>query len=190
MSRTRFLGLMALLHVVDTAAETPGDNLRKVQSFVTHFESRCVALYQRRKQVAINEHMVKSSHRSGIRQYVRDKPTKWGIKLWVLADSSNGYTKDFNIYIGKDAARGVSELGLGHDVVVKLMSPYYYQGYLLYIDSFYTSVHLMKHLFQHGVLATGTILDTRTDFQANLKNGKQWAKGKARGNMHWQRHVP
>jgi hypothetical protein len=36
--------------------------------------------------------MVKSRHRSGIRQYIRDKPTKWGIKLWVLADSSNGYT--------------------------------------------------------------------------------------------------
>ena len=48
----------------------------------------------------------------------------------------------------------------------------------------------MKHLYQHGVLATGTILDTRRDFPANLKNGKQWAKGKARGTMRWQWDVP
>ena len=48
----------------------------------------------------------------------------------------------------------------------------------------------MKHLYQHGVLATGTILDTRRDFPANLKNGKQWAKGKARGAMRWQWDVP
>ena len=58
--------------------------------------------------------MVKSRHRSGIRQYIRDKPTKWGIKLWVLADSSNGYTINFNMYIGKSAGRTVSEHGLGY----------------------------------------------------------------------------
>jgi len=47
--------------------------------------------------------MVRSKHRSGIRQYMKDKPTKWGLKLWVLADSGNGYSVDFNVYIGKDA---------------------------------------------------------------------------------------
>ena len=68
--------------------------------------------------------MVRSRHRSGIRQYIKDKPTKWGIKLWVLADSSNGYTIDFDIYIGRDAGRDVSAHGLGYDVVMKLMQPY------------------------------------------------------------------
>ncbi len=27
------------------------------------------------------------------------KPTKWGIKAWVMADSSNGYVSNLNIYI-------------------------------------------------------------------------------------------
>ena len=53
--------------------------------------------------------MVKSKHRSGIRQYIRNKPTKWGIKMWVLADSSNAYTYDFDVYNGKAAGRKVSE---------------------------------------------------------------------------------
>ena len=84
---------------------------------------------------------MKSRHRSGIRQYIKDKPTKWGIKLWVVADSANGYTIDFNVYIGKAAGRDVSVHGLGYDVVVKLMQSFLRQGYHLYIDNFYTSTN-------------------------------------------------
>lgn len=90
MPRIRFRALMSLLHVVDPATETPGDKLHKIQSFIDDFKSKCLSLYQRRQQVAIDERMVKSRHRSGICQYIKDKPTKWGLKLWVLADSSNG----------------------------------------------------------------------------------------------------
>ena len=73
---------------------------------MNYFKSRCLDLYQPRQNLAVDERMVKSRHRSGIRQFIKDKPTKWGIKLWVLADSSNGYTVDFNVYIGKAAGQG------------------------------------------------------------------------------------
>ena len=60
-------------------------------------------------------------------QYIKDKQINRGIKLWVLADSSNGCTVDFKIYIGKDSARGISKFGLGHDVKVRLISLYFNQ---------------------------------------------------------------
>ena len=128
MSRTRFRALMALLHVVDPGSENAGDKLRKVESFIDSFKSRCLALYQPRQQLAIDERVVKSRHRSRIRQYIKDKPTKWGIKLWVLADSLNGYTIDYNVYIGKAAGRNVGVNGLGYDVVVCLMQNFFNQG--------------------------------------------------------------
>ena len=187
MPRLRFKALMALLHVVDPATEVPADTLHSVESFVNYFKIRCRELYQPRQNVAIDERMVKSRHRSGIRQYIRDKPTKWGIKLWVLADSSNGYTIDFDIYIGKHAGRDVSAHGLGYDVVVKLMQPYLNQGYHLLVDNFYTSVPLFKTLFTQGVPATGTITETRRNFPAALKNSKVWAQGKEKGAMRWER---
>ena len=37
---------------------------------------------------AVDERMVKSNHRSGMSQYMKDKP-KWLI-LWVLADNDHG----------------------------------------------------------------------------------------------------
>ena len=85
--------------------------------------------------------MVKPKHRSGIRQYIRNKPTKWGIKMWVLADS---YTYDFDVYIGKAAGRKVSDWGLRNDVFMKLIATFFDQGYQLFIDNFYTSPILLK----------------------------------------------
>ena len=192
MSRTRFRALMALLHVVDPGSENAGDKLRKMESFIDSFKSRCLALYQPRQQLAIDEQMVKSRHRSGIRQYIKDKPTKWGIKLWVLADSSNGYTIDFNVYIGKAAGRDVGVNGLGYDVVVCLMQNFFNQGYHLYIDNFYTSTALVKYLFQQGVPTTGTIRENSRGFPADMKNGIQWSKASnvQRGSMRWERDPP
>ena len=126
---------MALLHVVDPLNEPAGNKLRKVLGFINFLEGRFKALYQPRQHVAIDERMVKSRHTSGIRQYIRDKPTKCGLKYWVLADSSNAYVVDFNIYAGK-TAQGISQHGLGYDVVCKLMQDYEGQGYNLFCDNF------------------------------------------------------
>ena len=99
---------MALLHVVDSLNEPTGDKLCKVMGFVDFLRGRFKSLYQPKQHVAIDERMAMSWHRSGIRQHVRDKLTKWGIKYWVLADSSNAYVVDFIIYAGR-AEGGISQ---------------------------------------------------------------------------------
>ena len=98
----------------------------------------------------VRDMTIEVMHRSGIQQYLKDKPIKWGIKLWVLADSANGYAVDFNIYIGRDATREISRFGLGYAVVMDHL-----------FDNFFMSKHLFKHLLSHGVLATGTALKTQ-----------------------------
>ena len=102
----------------------------------------------------------------------------------------NGYTIDFNVYIGKVVGQEVSANRLGYDVVMKLMTPYFNQGYHLYVDNFYTSVTLFKDLFPRGVGATGTIRENQRDFPENLKDSKVWAKGKDRGSVQWRRDPP
>jgi hypothetical protein len=85
ISQFRYKALMAFLNVVDPVTEDP-NNKRHQQ------------LYQPLQNIAVDEHMVKSRNRPRIRQFMKDKPTKWGINLWVATDSSNGYTCDFEIY--------------------------------------------------------------------------------------------
>ena len=81
MSRDRFKALMAMLHVSDPGTEDSGNKLRKVQKFINYFSAKCKELYQPFQNISIDERMVKSRHKSGIRQYIKNKPTKWGIKL-------------------------------------------------------------------------------------------------------------
>ena len=181
---------MAFLHVADPQAEAPGEKLRKVEEFITSFRERCRLLYQPSQNLAIDERMVKSKHRSGIRQYMKDKPTKWGVKLWVLADSGNGYTVDFIVYIGKAANQGKSKHGLGYDVVMALMQPYLNQGYHLYLDNFYTSPELLENLFTQGTPATGTVKLNRSGVPKCLLDVKEWARRRKRGDVRWIRHSP
>ena len=111
--------------------------------------------------------MVKSKARCHFKQYMKNKPTKWGFKLWVLADMT-GYTVDFDIYTGKTTER--SELGLSHDVVMQLVPPLTYQGYELYCDNFYSSPKLFEDLLHLGIGATGTFRSNRKGIPGEVRH--------------------
>ena len=62
-----------------------------------------------------------------MKQYMRDKPTKWGHKLFVLADSATGYTWNFFVYTGKsgvDRSNDCTAHGLSYSLVVDLLILY------------------------------------------------------------------
>ena len=124
--------------------------------------------------------MVKSKHCSGIRQYIANKPVKFGVKLWVLADSKNGYTFDFDIY-------ETYECNLGYGFVMKLAQPSINRGYHIFFDKFYTSVKLVNDLFILNTPSCGTVTENRKGFPNSMKNRKIWAKKMDRGEMRWIR---
>jgi len=68
-------------------------------------------LYQPHCEVSFNEAMIKFQGRSSLKQYQSLKPIKRGIKVWVVADSHNGYFCKLQVYTGKDGIR--VEHGLG-----------------------------------------------------------------------------
>ena len=51
------------------------------------------AAYNLGREIAINESMIDFKGRLHFIQYMPKKPTKWGMKAFVLADSSSGYTR-------------------------------------------------------------------------------------------------
>ena len=66
------------------------------------------------------------------------------MKIWVLAESTTGYTYDYEVYTGRSNVKSVN--GLGYDVVMKLCKSFNGQGYRLFIDNFYTSGFLLNNL--------------------------------------------
>ena len=100
--------------------------------------------------------MVRSKARFSFKQYIHNKPCKWGFKLWCLCDSCNGYTVSFSVYWGK-TGETISGKGLGYDVVFDLLKDFLDQGYSLYVDNFYTSPALANDLFSSKTNTTGTL---------------------------------
>ena len=187
MSRQRFSEVMSMLHMIDPCAEDEQNKSHKLTAFLEFFKEKCRSLYQPFQQVAVDERVVDFRHHSQIHQHTDNEPTQWGIKLWVLMDSVNGYTYNFDVDVGENASRTQSANGLGYDIVMKLMQPLIKQGYHLYCDNFFTSVKLVKDLFGLMTPATGTVFEKRRGFPDAMKNGKEWANGERRGSLRWVR---
>ena len=186
LSRDRLKGILCFLKISDPNNEDLKDPLRKVKFLLNHMRATCKSLYQPQEHISIDERMVKSKGRFGFIQYIRDKPTKWGFKLWVLADSTNAYTYDFDVYVGRRTVS--SKHGLGYDVVMQLCTDLFHQGYKLYFDNFYTSTQLMKDLKGKGIFSCGTVRSNRKGFPKEFKDTvKKWEKAAERGDVRWVR---
>ena len=56
------------------------------------------------RKLSIDEAMVAYKGRSHLQQYMPNKPIKWGLKIWMIAEAATGYILDFEPYFGKPGA--------------------------------------------------------------------------------------
>lgn len=106
--------------------------------------------------------MIPFKERSGLKQYMPNKPIKEGIKVWMRADAENGYVSAFEAYTGKK--RDTAEMGLGAEVV-KVVSKQLYGSYShVHFNNFFASVDLALDLFRSGLHSCGTLRTNRKGF--------------------------
>lgn len=98
------------------------DPLQKVKPLLDIIRNTCKRVYHPKQHISVDERMVATKARLSIKQYMKAKPTKWGLTFFVLADV-NGYTLDYRLYTGK--AHGASGKGLSFDVVSELVNKDY-----------------------------------------------------------------
>uniref|UniRef100_A0AAV2KJ11 PiggyBac transposable element-derived protein domain-containing protein n=1 Tax=Knipowitschia caucasica TaxID=637954 RepID=A0AAV2KJ11_KNICA len=74
----------------------------KMRWFLNYLTSRFQTLYEVNGTVSVDESMIKFKGHLSFRQYLPMKPTKWGIKVWVMAESSTGYVTNVEVYCGRE----------------------------------------------------------------------------------------
>ena len=158
-SRDRFLQIFWMLHV----GETPSPTKRsKIQPFL----DMMIPLFQLHRtpsrEVAVDESMIAFRGRVSFRQYVKGKPQPWGIKAYVLSESTSGYMYNLLVYYGKETQL-ITTRNLNHTtkVVLTLVSPLANKGYDLYTDRFYTSPEIASELLQIDTTLTGTVMTNK-----------------------------
>ena len=87
-----------MLHV--GAAGNTERKIDKIKPLLDVLLPRFQELYRPSQNIAIDETMVGFMGRFGSIQYMPQKPTKWGIKAFTLADAANGYLLNSIIYTG------------------------------------------------------------------------------------------
>ena len=128
------------------------------------------ANYQQGRELSIDESMIGTKARISFLQYLPKQPEKWGVKVWVLADSRNGYIHNFKMYTGKDGD-DVSKC-LSYSVVMQLLEGRKHKGHYVYIDNFYSSPTLFIDLQKEGTYASGTVCTNHHQFPRELKDSR------------------
>jgi len=175
ISRDRFTEISRYLHFVDNSTLAPRttqeyDRLGKIRPVLEYLQSRFSAIYNPGQDLAVDEAMIKFQGRSSIKQYMPKKPTKRGIKVWVLADSTNGYFSRLQIYTGKKG--NSTEHNLSSRVVKELTSDFQYKWHHVFFDNFFNSKQLLCDLEAVGLYGCGTARKDRKHFPQHLKNAK------------------
>ena len=167
MSRNRFQLLNKFLHFNnnDLRPSNCEDKLYKVRPVYNNIVSKWRQLYRLGEHIAIDEGMMKWRGRLGIKVYMKNKPIKYGIKSYILADSTTHYCWNMDIYhrVKKSLVDTVQNL---------LTDQCHNLWHSLYMDNFYSSVTMSEQLLEKKIHTVGTIRMNR-GVPSEIKNLKR-----------------
>ena len=94
--------------------------------------------------------MLKWRGQLSFRVYNKDKPTKYGIKAYILADSNSGYCWNMDIYYGQGKRLRDTVFGLLTNTCLQ-------SWHSLNMDNYYNSVELSEELLDAKVRTVGML---------------------------------
>ena len=169
MPVNRFEMIRSYLHFNDNSKHLPRDHsnhdrLHKIRPVIEQLNKTfsSVAIDQR---LSIDEQMCSTKIAHFLKQYLPNKPHKWGYKLYVLCNLM-GYAYRFEVYSGqeekKDKPAYEPDLGITNNVVIRLARAIpRMNNHIVFFDNYYTSLPLVNYLNKQGIQCVGTIQQNR-----------------------------
>ncbi|KAJ8930175.1 hypothetical protein NQ314_017039 [Rhamnusium bicolor] len=178
MSRNRFQSILRFLHFTDNLTADKSDRLYKIQPLVNLLNNRFKELKKPGEVLSIDESMVPFRGRLIIKQYIPNKSSKYGVKIFKICDEK-GYTYDSIMYKGKSETR--SKERVSNKVVLQLMGDYLNQGRTLVQDNFYNNIELTKTLLSKKTHVVGTLRKRVKYIPKEILTEKGMKKGDIKG---------
>ena len=115
MTRSRFQAILQNLHFSNNETSDKDDRAAKVRTQLNHFNKCFQSARENTPSQSIDEHMCKFKGKSRMKQFIKNKPIRWGFKLWFRCSANDGYLYQMEIYLGKQIKK--DGLGVGESVV-------------------------------------------------------------------------
>ena len=136
------------------------DKLAPIREIHNLFTSNCKKNYLPGEHVTVDEMLIPFRGRVAFRVYMKSKPAKYGMKVWVLADSTTRYCWNLQAYTGKVGKK--AEANQGQRVVLELIEGLP-PGIGVVTDNYFTSLSLAKKLLAKKMTLLGTLRKNRVE---------------------------
>ncbi|CAL7939067.1 unnamed protein product [Xylocopa violacea] len=180
-TRDRFSQIFWMLHLKTTSTDktNPRTRLQRVSCFLDYINSKFLDYFVPGEQICVNESTIKFKGRVSFITHNSKKPTKWGIRIYTLADSNTGYVCGILPYYGSLT----TERLVRPDLPVSTRIPIHLykmlldkipgsQGHHMFTDRYYTSYILAQELAKLKCHFTGEILTHRKEVPTEIKKPK------------------
>ncbi|KAM3842484.1 piggyBac transposable element-derived protein 4-like [Diretmus argenteus] len=149
MPRNCFQLIWRFLHFSDNRDVDAADRLHKVRPVLDLLLANFREMFQPSQNISVDEGMMAWRGRLRFRVYNPAKPTKYGIKSYILCDSANGYCYAMKPYCGEHSSL--------QDTVRFLVDGLEGFGYRLWMDNFYNSEAMCRLLLSLKIHSAGTL---------------------------------
>lgn len=177
MREFRFRLIHKFLHFADNNFIDDDPQIRKlfkIKAIIDYLQVKFMNVYVPGKNISVDESLMGWKGRLSWKQYIPSKRKRFGIKFFILCESSTGYVYNFLIYTGTDTNYGpkYNEEPTAAKIVLALSDTLLNKGHCLFLDNFYTSLYLSEKLVRQKTDCIGTLRLNRKGTPENIKNKK------------------
>ena len=136
------------------------DKLAPIRNIYDKFVAACEANCTPGTGCTVDESLHRFRGKCSFKQYIPNKPGKYGINVYVLADSKTFYSISSKVYMG--AGTHAPELPVPTQAVLDLVPSVSGTNRNIAIDNYYTSVSLAMKLKSRKLTLVGTLKKNKT----------------------------
>lgn len=140
------------------------DKLAPVRSIFDQFVTKCQENYVVSEFVTVDEMLAAFRGRCSFRQYIKNKPAKYGVKIFSMVCAKSFYTCNLEVYAGKQPVGPYEVNNSGKSIVERMVQPISGSRRNVTVDNWFCSLPLCKELLtNHELTLVGTVRQNKRE---------------------------